>query len=306
MRKFSMFTGLLALIAALIATTITPAAVAETVSVKSKTSKLRPGSLGWVEARAEGVSSCRLRIGSRQRTVRVSPEHRYEVEFSYRINRRARPGRYRATLACGTETKTWGLSVRKQKGKKKRTYRSLLRGNIRATTSQIDQDEFADLPDLSQTPAKQYTPDSPEVTTKWQEIVSQHHSVGATRGGCNGWTWLKRPDLYEKVERFHLAKWYNETGGRGTYTISDGLGWPQRAAEAGLTTDPTPVPGSIVFWPPSSYDPDGHFAFVESVDATAGTFSISEYMNDGGPVVPNYRTLSFSAIAEQGGLLFIR
>lgn len=298
MRKFSVFTGLLALFAALIAATTAPAAVAPTVSVKSKTSKLRPGSAGWVEARAQGVSSCRLRIGSRQRTVRVNPEHRYEVEFSYRVNRRARPGRYRATLACGTETEAWSLQVRAKKSKKKRSYRSLLRGNIRATVTQSGDDPGVGLG----TSPKQYSPESPEVTEQWNSTVRSFYDTAAASGWCNGWTWIKRPDLYERVERFHLAKWLNETGGDGAYSTSNGgLGWPELAREAGLRVDFTPEVGSVAFWTGSPF----HSAFVESVNLEAGTIKISEYQNTGGPIEPSYRDIALADLASRGAV-FIR
>ena len=108
---------------------------AESVTVTSASTTLGPGAQGTVSARVEGVSSCRLAIGGQRRTVRLDATARYDVAFRYRVGRSARPGRYAATLACGTRQRTLRLRVRaaSSRGTAKARRGRLLQGPIRVS-----------------------------------------------------------------------------------------------------------------------------------------------------------------------------
>jgi surface antigen len=60
------------------------------------------------------------------------------------------------------------------------------------------------------------------------------------------------------------------------YLLGDAAAWGTVAAQHGVRVDHTPVPGSIAWFTASAIPSSGHVAYVESVNAAAGTITVSE------------------------------
>jgi surface antigen len=81
--------------------------------------------------------------------------------------------------------------------------------------------------------------------------------------------------------------------------------WAAVAADVGLHVSDTPVAGALVVWQEGveGANPEtGHVGYVESVSPDGATFSTSE-MNDGGPHVMGFRTLSATPVAGRSFIL---
>ncbi|WP_052226428.1 CHAP domain-containing protein [Microbacterium mangrovi] len=70
--------------------------------------------------------------------------------------------------------------------------------------------------------------------------------------------------------------------------------WGSQAQAKGITVDRTPAPGDIAWWTSAAIAPLGHVAYVESVNAAAGTFVVSE---DNSSLDFDWRTYRISEVS---------
>jgi surface antigen len=88
-------------------------------------------------------------------------------------------------------------------------------------------------------------------------------------GGCTYWAYEERPDV------LNTDPWLN---------WSSLANWQPNAIKEGYSVNQTPEPGDIaLIYPVGSYG--GHVAYVESVNNTAGTVTVTEMNTNGDPNV---------------------
>jgi surface antigen len=239
----------------------------------------------------------------RSREVSIKPDHRVRIPIvlDHVTSCSARLGLTHALLEPASQFDEASLEVVAPPATKAGVYRVTL-ACAGAPSQQVL--PWGWLLTLRGTHIRPPTPEEAAAIAKarWQ-VVAPSYLATFENGQCTDWAAQKRPDVVERVyvasvvaELLHLPR---------PPALGPAQTWAAAAAAAGMTVSEYPVAGSLVVWQEGvegANEGTGHVGYVESVSQDGTTFSTSE-MNDGGPYIMGYRTLSTAAVAGRSFIL---
>ena len=269
----------------------------------------RVGGLVRFSVPVADARTCVVRAGGRRRSADVTGALRVKVGF--RVACRARAGTWRLSVACApSAAQRVVLTVAGGRSAKAARW-GLVAGPLRIEVVK---------PARSARPARTPRRPTPAAAPAVAAPMSEADALARARadwvtygpaymavfrnGQCTDWAAQKRPDI---VEQATVRLWADHYMGLPDPGVTwNGGSWDDMARAARMPVGTTPEVGAIVAFDPGTLGASlitGHVAYVESVDAAAGTFTVSE-MNAPFAGEVSIRTIATSAVA-QGGITFV-
>lgn len=280
-------------------------AQAATVKVSSPTTKtVKAGAKATATiTTAGGASTCKLQVAKTSKTVKL--QGATKVRFSFKVAKKAKPGRYAVKVSCASAKGSYKLRIAKPSKGKAGKAKTLVSGKItaKATGRPAIKPTAPTAPVAPAQPAtpKTYTADSPEVTQTWERYYKANYDqVFTTSGECTQLTYEKRRDIVERTVKTQIATWMNAGSPAGGFQQLDwtAKNWAANAKIGGFTVDQTPAPNSIVVRPAFDDAGPGHVAYVTSVGTTS--IHVVEMNAAGGKGVTTERDIENGDIAALG------
>lgn len=228
---------------------------------------IAPGRIAHVSATTASPDVvCELKVaaGHDWKTLSRVRAQRTLIEWSWRVPSHAIAETWSLRVGCGSERRALKLGIRGSPRVGSARVGQLVAGRVRVRQKGRT---------LKSAPGEAPAGEEPEASTSpapASTLPSGSNVFPLENESCTDWGYFKRPDIYDNraPQDPNLGDWNAWT-------------WAGHARLEGLRVDEEPEVGAIAVWPATPENSLGHVAYVEAINGSGSTETVSfTEMND--------------------------